>query len=459
LSTADLIDALRNAAACGTLLVVTGAGISKDLRRPDNQPLPSWGELVQSLRGQADASKLAHCHALLDDLLPPAALDKVHGDALIEASEIIQGGFSAGGLEIAIAKVCGEADGTFTETHRAVAQLQPAGVITFNYDRGHEEAFKDAGRSIQVIRYDEDQQIKARLAGSDATPFVLKAHGCITVPQSLVLTSSSYHAVLSKHRAYRLFLQHCLARYTVLVVGFALRDRDFDQLLSSLEIELGKPLQRHAFIAREPDSSKIEGLTQRADWAAITARFGLEPIYVQKFTEIPDVIRSLAAEPGSLIHQLVAEASSSDAGVRRSAHQTIRSLGRTGRSQMLAALVNRLQRPGLTLTARSEVVYAFVGIVGDHLPAIQQLLTELELAAAGATTPDAREQAECAAHALIALRHGRVCDTGELEAVLQRLRSPGLLEKLKHFDDMVTVPRLRAYAESAAAELESRSVA
>src|SRR5262249_19691551 len=159
----------------------------------------------------------------------------------------------------------------------------------------------------------------------------------------------SYHAVLSKNRVYRLFLQYALARYTVLVVGFALRDRDFDQLLGSLEVELGKPHQLHAFITKRPDTSTVEGLVKRADWAAITARFGLQPVYVDDFEQIPDLIRSLGTAAGSLVKCLVQDSESADGNIRSRAHDRAIALGKIGRTQMRSALLGRLKQPDLNL--------------------------------------------------------------------------------------------------------------
>lgn len=454
----SLLDDLRNAAASGTLLVVTGAGISRGLQRADGSSLLNWGGLVQALRERADKAKLSALDALLDDLLPVGALGDVHGDALIEASEIIQSGFAIGKFEKAIAELCREKDGTCTETHLAIAEIAPAGVVTFNYDRGHEEAFRRSGVAVHAIRYDESGKLKARLAGEGtAEPFVLKAHGCVTHPLSLVLTSSSYHAVLSKNRAYRLFLQHSLARYTVLVVGFALRDRDFDQLLGGLEIELGRPHQTHAFIVMRPDRATAKGLVRHADLAAVTARFCLHPLYVDDFALIPQVLRSIGSEAGSLIRKLVDDSASPAGHVRARAHDQAIGLGKIGRTQMRSALLTRLDQADLDLEARSELIYAFRGIVDNDARVASRLIEELRLAANGSSGSDTRHKAECAAHALVVLRGIRFKDAADLQRAVAALRDSDLLSKLDALDTMIHIPRLKNYALAAAAELEARN--
>lgn len=452
-----LIDDLRNAAAGGKLLVVSGAGISRALRRPDGSALPDWGELVKSLRERADKSKLVGREPLLDALLPAAALHKVHGDALIEASEILQSAFGPGKFEEAIADQCRERIGDFSPTHQAIAQLAPAGVITFNYDQGHESAFQVESMPFQPIRYDESEKLKARLAEEPGKPFVLKAHGCISYPPSLVLTSSSYHAILSKFRPYRLFLQHSLARFTVLVVGFALRDRDFDQLLGGLEIELGRPHQTHAFITLQPGKSDA-GIVERAHLAAITARFGLQPLFVDDFLKVPGLLRSIGTEAGSLINGLVKDSISRDGKVRSRAHDQAGKLGKIGRAQMRTALLSRLDQPMADLEARSEMIYAFRGISEEDPRVPRRLVEELRHAGKEVSGADPKLRVECAAHALVVLRGLRI-KGAELTSVLSALGEPSLLSQLEELDKVAACPRLKSYALAAAAEIQSRSQA
>lgn len=452
----SVLDAIRNAAASGNLLVVTGAGISQGLKRVNGLPLPNWGQLVQDLRQRGAPYRLAPVAALLDELLPATALDKVHGDALIEASELIQTSFAEGEFEKAIAELCREEAGTYTDTHAAIAEIAPAGVITFNYDQGHEAAFERQGCRVEPIRYDEADKLKARLAAEGtAAPFLLKAHGCISHPPSLVLTSSSYRAVLSKNRAYRLFLQHAFARYSVLIVGFALRDRDFDQLLAVLEIELGRPFQTHAFIAMRPDET-AEGLVKRADLAAVTARFGLKPLYVDEFSAIPQILRSLGSDAGSLVHRLVEDSTSTVAEIRARAHDEIVGLGRIGRSQTRSALLARLDSAGLGLAERSELLYAFRGIAEGDDRVRSRLLAELQRAADGASGTEAKGHAECAAHVLVVMRSLRIKDRARLNETVTALKDPLLHANLVRLDAVCTVPRLQSYAFAAAGELESR---
>ena len=246
-------DCLRDAAAQGRLVLLTGAGISCNLERADGGGrLPTWGQLVRSLRDRADKSSFSvPKQQLLADLLPDDVLEKLPGDVLIEASELLQEGFASGEFEATIASTCREKEGECSETHRAIAGLKPSGIITFNYDRAHEFAFHERTIKFQPLLYNDESTLRALLAHSEeGVPFLLKAHGCVSQPKSLVLTSTSYRAVLSRNRAYRAFLEQTFVRNTLLMVGFGLRDRDFDQVMTTLEIELGGPIRPHVIVTK-----------------------------------------------------------------------------------------------------------------------------------------------------------------------------------------------------------------
>lgn len=458
----DIVGELRDAAARGRLLVITGAGISRDMTRRDGSRLPSWGELVEALALEAKRSRIRPDQlALLDHLLPPGLSHRLHGDALIEASEILKDGFAKDDFNVAVARLCREKAGETSETHRAIASINPAGIITFNYDRGHETAFAKAGTEHVAVTYDDDEQLKSILARRQPGPcFVLKAHGCIQRPPSLVLTSSSYREVLSTNRAYRAFLHHALISYTVLIVGFAMRDRDFDQLLSTMEIELGAPVHSHAFIVKEP-SADPEGTVKRAEWSAVSARFGITPIYVPDFPDIPRFIRSLGVEPGPLVQSLVGHALGGTLSARRAAHRTLRDLGPVGRQQVRSWIEGELAAGAADSEARSELIYSLCIVADPETGLAERLVNEFSRAiAAWSVAPDLGE-AECVAHALLGLRRCHIVPRRVRQAIRRELTLARHLAVLHEMDTYGRrhgqVPRLATYAAAASAEIESRA--
>lgn len=456
----ETMNAVRDAAAQGRLLVMSGAGISCRLRRPDSTWLPSWSELVAELRKQLDPAKVEPADKRrLRHLLPHGILDKLHGDVLIEASEIIQKVMGEQVFLKAVAALCSEAKGQCSDTHRAIAKARPAGIITFNYDHAHEEAFRMEKSRFVSMRYNQDSKIRNLISSRSQLAFIMKAHGSTDAPGSLILSSSAYRRVLSNCRAYRTFLQYCFINYTVLIVGFSLRDRDFDQVLNTLEVEWGRTDHRHAFIAKLPERSD-DGRAGRAHLAAITSRFGVHPLYVADYPDIPDLIEALTEQPGPLVQQLLRQSVSREAFVRAKAHDRIEELGPVGRAQVRQGIFHALGRSP-SRRARSELIYALRGI-GDDLPEVAHgLIDEIRSGARDFTTTNNPWSLECVAHGLLALRRSRLRKRDDLRRVLSALCDAALAAQFQAMDDWLRranrTPRILAYAQAAHAEIEARS--
>lgn len=457
-------DCLRDAAAQGRLVVLTGAGISCNLERSDGGGrLPTWGQLVRSLRDRAKETSFSEQKKqLLEELLPDDVLEKLPGDVLIEASELLQEGFASGEFEAAIASTCTEKNGECSEIHRAIAGLKPSGIITFNYDRAHESAFHERGIKFQPLLYDNDAELRELLRHSeDGVPFLLKAHGCVSQPKSLVLTSTSYRAVLSRNRAYRAFLQHTFVRNTLLMVGFGLRDRDFDQVMTTLEIELGGPVRPHVILTKEPDSAVPEGRSKRAEWAAISARFSVLPMYLPDYDGIPSFITSLSTTPGKMVRDIVELIQSPASTNRNLSHREIERLGPIGRQQVKTALVDKLTDESLSAQSRSEIIYA-LSVAGDRDGALSGcFVDEIERACSHWQSARDAGQVECVAHALIALRKSRPSDSDVRSKIYGLVQSHR--DVYRAMDTWVAnnggVPRLEAYAMAASAEIAAAAAA
>jgi hypothetical protein len=68
---------------------------------------------------------------------------------------------------------------------------------------------------------------------------VLKIHGCITRPYSIVATQSDYDACLNRNLLIFNKLQDLMATKTFIFVGYSMRDADFQKLWDSINNSLG----------------------------------------------------------------------------------------------------------------------------------------------------------------------------------------------------------------------------
>lgn len=114
-----------------------------------------------------------------------------------------------------------------SKAHQALARIRPwPFVITTNFDKLLEAAFTQLGHISPATVTEPDELIVSLRSGEF---FILKLHGDIDRPQSIVLTRDEYEQFIHSRRGQLLLdtLQQQLMFRTVLFVGFGLTDPNF----------------------------------------------------------------------------------------------------------------------------------------------------------------------------------------------------------------------------------------
>lgn len=314
---------------------ITGAGISRALRQRSepSEQLPGWPELLDRLALRfgdrlSDRDK-DDCRTLLD-----AGASSPEPQELIQAASILR---SAAGEDFpeALADLTTPVDGSTTAMHEVLWELDARGIITFNYDPAHENAANRAGLPlITCLPHDEDD-LAELVASRFASAFLLKAHGSAedeTTPP--VLAAEDYRTLLSASPAYRAFLQAVLAHHQVLFVGFGLSDPDFDAFLESMYSHFGRPVHHHlAFVGRS--------VTERRR-VLLRRRYGVHTLPVERWNELPSLLREAAVTAGPGLRQTIARCFASGLDERKAAHEELRQLGPAGRRTASAELLHEL---------------------------------------------------------------------------------------------------------------------
>ena len=86
--------------------------------------------------------------------------------------------------------------GICTPTHETIAGLNLRGIITLNYDDGHEVAFAQTGRKPNSGRSQDDATLTRLLQGDifrDLNPPILHLHGDVSDPEKMILTADDYN--------------------------------------------------------------------------------------------------------------------------------------------------------------------------------------------------------------------------------------------------------------------------
>lgn len=123
-------------------------------------------------------------------------------------------------------------------------------IFTTNYDQLLEKALYEQGRQVDVVV--EDTQV-GRVTERSRTTLV-KMHGCVSRPHSLVVTREDYDAYDLRHPATITYLQSLLSMRTFLFVGFSLRDPNFRNIYRIVQQGLGS-FRRYAYALLLEESS------------------------------------------------------------------------------------------------------------------------------------------------------------------------------------------------------------
>ena len=182
--------------------IFMGAGVS------GGAGLPMWSEL---LRGLATGTLLAaNTEFAAADVLSKASMLK---------NELGAAGFAAR-IDEALASP------KYSLLHGLLSSLPCNEFITTNVEQLFEKAASSKERGITILPSTEEQHLIDR--------WLLKIHGCVSEPSSMVLTRKDYDSSISSRRALFGVLQAMLLTRHIVFVGYSLSDPDFLEIVQEV---------------------------------------------------------------------------------------------------------------------------------------------------------------------------------------------------------------------------------
>lgn len=303
-SNAGLLERLRELIADqGRLLVFLGAGLSFGAarlnsrarfdydhlqRRPwwpdgprlipddDGLPLPSWPWLVSRMYEELGVTASENeRHALLEFFSEEGPLDcaQLFRQSVGEANyrEFLIRQFDAGRHDFIRA----------TPSHQALVALQLRRLFTTNYDELIETAYQQAGERLRVSATEAQFTAHRR---TDVAHLV-KLHGSIDQPDTIVLTRSDYARARLERRAMLDHLRSELADAGFLFVGFSLSDPNFNTIHDDLRLVYGINM---------PASYTVQG-RRNAVKERYLRSLDVNTIWLHGWNELPDFLGRINA--------------------------------------------------------------------------------------------------------------------------------------------------------------------
>lgn len=327
---------LQDIIASDHLVVITGAGISRGLPTQEVpfKTLPGWIDLLRDLAAKFKADLTDENRADCIELLSG---DSIRSQCLIEAASILRKAKDKPeDFDKAFRAMVTSEPGEYSVVHEVLLQLQPRGIVTFNYDSAHESSIGGLFKYELLTPTDEAKFI-ALLQKQCADFFLLKAHGSTAQETNLVLTAEDYRDLLAKSPSYRAFLQYLFANFSFLIVGFGMDDPDFDELLLTVMQQFGSPVHRHVLLKHEKDKNTFDIVLRR--W------YGIHSLYITEWEDIPLVLQAASQSAGPELRHTIAMCLNPDlVTLRGQGHKRLIRLGKAGQSVADNELRTRLNK-------------------------------------------------------------------------------------------------------------------
>lgn len=218
----NYISMFREKAEQGKLVIFVGAGVSCNV-----DGMPSWNTLIQNMAKAIDYSRCDTCRHRLESCENTCLLkDDFSTDELLKVPQHV---FNKDQelyyriLNESIPAVTADAP-----LSSAIFDINPAHIITTNYDQLLESSKNIFCEQYQVIVYDKD------LLNADKGKYIIKMHGDLSDASSIVLKEQDYLDYSQKHVLIELFIKSLLTDHIVLFFGYSLNDYNIKLILSWL---------------------------------------------------------------------------------------------------------------------------------------------------------------------------------------------------------------------------------
>jgi hypothetical protein len=192
-------------------------------------------------------------------------------------------------------------DADLNENHRLIANLDIDTVWTTNYDKFIEQAF-DEGRKRVDAKITTANLVTQR---SGRGVVVYKMHGDVSQPDKAVITKEDYETydAPDNRQMFSIKLKGDLVGKTFLFLGFSFTDPNIDYILARIRALLSGEPGIHYCVMRSVEKPKPFTGKRKANYEyektklehriADLKRYGIRPVFVERYSEITDILREL----------------------------------------------------------------------------------------------------------------------------------------------------------------------
>lgn len=288
----NYIDIFREKAEQGKLVVFVGAGVSCNV-----EGMPDWNTLIQRMANAIDYSKCTSCKYKTQTCQQSCLLKNDYSaDEFLKIPQYVYNtdeNLYKQILTESISEVVVDAP-----LSSAIFDINPAHIITTNYDTLLESSKNMFREQYQVIVNDKD------LLTAYKSKYIIKMHGDLSMHESIVLKEQDYLNYSQTHVLIELFVKSLLTDHIVLFLGYSLNDYNIKLIISWLNCmrsQSGGVLKENPkvgyIILDQPQIDK-----RQKDYFNCN---NIEVINIYEMPQIQDIPRSLSNEKGKRLYSFL----------------------------------------------------------------------------------------------------------------------------------------------------------
>ena len=216
----DSIKEIRRVADENRLVVFVGSGVSA------NSNIPTWGELIKQFAKELNYNNCKGCIEDSVSCTDDGCTQKYDfsREEYLRIPEYYFNRFKAKKYNRLIKETL-ECDKDANSINDAIFKIMPHHIITTNYDHLLERSKEANAHLYSVIAKDED------ILSNNNPRYILKMHGDIESPKSIVLKESDYIDYEQTHILFSTFIKSLLIDHTFLFVGYSLNDYNLNLII------------------------------------------------------------------------------------------------------------------------------------------------------------------------------------------------------------------------------------
>ncbi len=216
-----------------------GAGVSMGSPSADDtQHPPSWRDfLLGALPSVTRTADRRYAKGLID------------ANQFLDAAEIVTECSDRADFDQYLRRTFIQPRFTASEMHKIILEMDPKIVITTNYDQIYDHYCNSgiAQSGYNVAKYSDKfvvENIRSRVR------LIIKAHGCVSDPQKIVLSRSSYYKARRDYPGFYDLLDALFLTNTLLFLGCGLSDPDIQLILENVNISAPSSHPHYALVEK-----------------------------------------------------------------------------------------------------------------------------------------------------------------------------------------------------------------